>query len=210
MKQKIIGIVVLVVVSCLVLACCAEMSSEIDTAYYFRDNETFSGKVAVPLDGTVWRKLNDRQAQFVAALDIPEISGFDHVSGWVRYDGAALYEVQLEWVNTSQEEYQTVVLYLFPEQPGKYEKVDGMFNLDSEKVTVTQRQGITIYGDGTIESRSRVLETTLENGMYVQIVNSCAVDVRPAQDSLDAMGLLVDFALEHGIEFEAFFDMEMA
>lgn len=208
--KKYIALIVLVIVSAGILFLFGITREQYPTEYYFRENETLSGKIALP-QNTTWKKFSDEQEeQMVHDMSIPVLSGFDSFSCWSRYADGELCEIQLDWTHTVQEEYQSVVLYLFPETPGKYEKVDGMYHLDYDTVTETERDGIVIYGDGTVESRSRVLEMELGNGLYCQIVNACAVNVLPSEDSLEAVGILVDFVLEHGGELKNLFDLEEA
>lgn len=208
--KKVFALFGLFVVSFCVLFLSVGRESHHPPEYYFRENETLSGKIALP-QNTTWKKFsNEKEDQIVHDMSIPALSGFDSFSCWSRYADGELCEIQLDWVHTAQEEYQSVVLYLFPKTPGKYEKVDGMYHLAYDSVTATERDGVIIYGDGTLESRSRVLEMELENGLYCQIVHACAVNVSPSKDSLEAIGILVDFVLEHGTELKNFFDLEVA
>lgn len=208
--KKYIALIVLAVVSTGILFLFGVTREQYPAEYYFRDNETLSGKIALP-QNTTWKKFSDeKEEQIGNDMEIPALSGFDSFSCWNRYADGELCEIQLDWVHTAQEEYQSVVLYLFPETPRKYEKVDGMYHLAYDSVTATERDGVIIYGDGTLESRSRVLEMELENGLYCQIVHACAVNVPPSKDSLETIGILVDFVLEHGTELKNFFDLEVA
>lgn len=205
--KKIFALMALVVVSLGVLFLFDGAGEANAPEYYFRDNQTLSGKIAVSLNTSVqWRKLSDRQEEVLEML--PEMYGFDSFSCWGRYDDEDIYGIQLDWIYTEAENYQSVSMYLFPEAPDKYGKVDGMYNLDYEHVTVTERDGVTIYGDGTSDSTARVLEMVLEDGTYCQIVNRCAEGVLASLDSLEAMRELVDFLLENDLAFDDFLVLE--
>ena len=204
--KKLISLGLLLAVSFWVLYLSGSVEEHHEAEYYFRDNDTLFSPVAIWF-GVSCKKLGDQPEQFIEQGTIPEISGFDSFSSWLRYDESGLYELQYVWCNPDQEDYQELVLFLCPEFSEKYGKRVGAYKVERENCTVTERQGITIYGDGTMDTASRVLELTLKDGTYCQIWHRTLEGV-PSDESLAAMEILVDFLLEHEIDLSDYIVLE--
>lgn len=199
--KKLLPTLLLAIIALLVLYGFSGKSENIDYTYYFRDNKTLSGHIAVwTEDDVTWAKYSAYVDEYIQEGLIPQIYGFTSLDCWVRYNEDGLYALQFDWTTPHQENDQSLTAYLYPQEPDKYEKVDGMFNLDYEHVTVTEQNGIAVYGDGTPESTYQILELILKDGTYCQIVSRSAIS--PSPDSLGAMKVLLDHLITHGIDLD--------
>lgn len=190
MKRKILSAAVLTAIALAVLFLAPE---PVDYGYYFRDNAW--GIVTNGLAGDYfdfpWASeadLSDR-----AAL-LPELPGYavTELSGRYAADGS-LWGLHVRWDGAG--ESCILQLDVFTEKPQDLGWAR-LHEMDYDRVTATQVDGVTVYGDGT-ERASKVLEFTAADGTFYQIAGTYTV---PTGD----LGRVLELCLKRGVDLRAF------
>lgn len=128
---------------------------------------------------------------------LPELDHFTscYSLGQYKTDGSLwAYTAGWQYESDDPKEYQQLTLTIWSEKPKDPENTDGMILFEPQKLTKTvlndsSGHAITVYGDGTAETRTSRLIFTLPNGAYCQIV---AFDTVDSDDVMAILRCLID------------------
>lgn len=205
MRKKLIVIVVLLVLSVGILAIGVD-KSETGYDHLFRNNAERTAKDvlmcysedAIPYDEV--RSFENWQELLVLGV-IPEVDGMNefYAQGDYLADGT-LIELTLYWFYTPEsetEDRQQMILNIYPIPPEDPEKRDGYTIIDKSKVTATEIDGITVYGDGNGETMGKDLIFIRPDGVEYQLSSLKSTPV-------DVMAETMLFFLRNGVDFTVF------
>lgn len=139
---------------------------------------------------------------------LPQLSGYtgSYSLGYYREDGT-LFSYQAGWQAEGEQasDYQQLTLTIWPQKPEEPTQTDGMLIFEPRDLTKTelrdpQGRTVTVYGDGTLNTRVTRLIFTLPSGVYCQIE---AFQTVPTDDPVAILRCLLqrgfdpaDYALE--------------
>ncbi len=165
---------------------------------FFRDNKRVYSKPVNGLDdsgmviGTDFRDFRRHAEELAADSLIPDLD-FDAPYIWAKYDkNRQVTTVRIEWC--TEDDVTGINLIAWTEKP---EESDPYFHCYSEEdVTEVDYHGVSVIGNGRLDGL-KYLYFQLEDGSYYQILAQS--DITAAE-----MGQVLDFFLDHGLDFSRF------
>lgn len=215
MKRKIVSAVALAVVSLALLFLAAAPAGQgpgpSDYAYYFRDNTEFAGTSTLmcyaELPYADDRGFGDQRQRLEDCGAIPEMPEYGSFSCTACYNAdGSFFEISMTWQDAPEgpSGYKQLSLLIIPGDMGDPEKRDGVFLPDGEQVTVTEVDGVTVYGSGTVEP-VQIGERAIQNNMLVFTRDDVRYQIGVGIGStLEEMGRVLDFYLQHGLDLDSF------
>lgn len=187
-----------------------------ETPDFFGNNTVLSGELSALSSGNSneSRFFDDQQQRLIAEQALPPVLcqtdctqlPYEFHSGCDYSSSGAPVSLSFTWYDTRKEsERSALSIKLFSEKPQALEKnsygildrgIGGYFIPDPLNCTTIERQGVSVYGDGTRDSDTRYLCCQLKDGTWLQIEGAPIL-----RDSVMLQAL--DFYLEHGMNWDA-------
>lgn len=189
-KRKLISTLLLAAIALAVLFLAPE---PVDYGYYFRDSALIPAANGLAGDYFDFPWASEADMSDRSAL-LPELPGYavTELSGRYGADGS-LWGLHVQW--NGAEASCILLLDVFVEKPQDMGWAR-LHVMDYDRVTATQADSVTVYGDGT-ERSGKALEFTAADGVFYQIRGTHTV---PTGD----LGRVLDFCLKNSLKLPDF------